>query len=174
MGILDPNPSSKKKMMEILSKMRTEDENFDMDPEKLVEMLGGGLGNQSELNEDDSDCGSDDNCEDINDEAEKDSDDEDSVPDLADRLNEVDLDDADMVWDALTDDERKEFEALLNSGDVSKILPSWEPWWLFHKEKKLIEEIGETKLAKEDVDYRVKCPLIMGSVKDFSSLSVSV
>lgn len=59
-----------------------------------------------------------------------DSDDE-SDTDLAERLNGIDLDDADSVWDKLTDNERQEFEELLRKGDVTKIIIPWDPWWSF-------------------------------------------
>ncbi|XP_026727079.1 zinc finger HIT domain-containing protein 2 [Trichoplusia ni] len=70
-----------------------------------------------------------------------DSDDEAGV-DLEERLKDLNLDDADAVWNALTQDERNEFEALLNQGDVGSILPQWVPWWMYHKEKKLVEDVG--------------------------------
>ena len=46
------------------------------------------------------------------DDSELDSDDE-EVADIADRLAGVDLDDADQVWDKLTQDEQQEFIAFL-------------------------------------------------------------
>lgn len=58
-----------------------------------------------------------------------DSDDEDSLPDLYERLENVDLNDADEVWDRLSEQEKLEFQAILNSGDVSQLIPQYEPWW---------------------------------------------
>lgn len=58
-----------------------------------------------------------------------DSDDDDSLPDLYDRLQNVDLNDADEVWKRLSEQEKLEFQAILNSGDVSQLIPEYEPWW---------------------------------------------
>jgi len=60
-----------------------------------------------------------------------DSDDDDSLPDLHERLTNVNLDDADSVWEKLTPTERQEFEELLQSGDASQLVVPWEPWWLY-------------------------------------------
>lgn len=49
----------------------------------------------------------DDSCEEL------DSDDEPDIEDLTERLAGVDLDNADQVWDKLTEDERQEFVAFL-------------------------------------------------------------
>lgn len=50
-----------------------------------------------------------------------DSDDSDEEIDLAERLNEVDLDNADDVWERLTDAEREEFKTILFNGDKNQI-----------------------------------------------------
>jgi hypothetical protein len=60
-----------------------------------------------------------------------DSDDDDSIPDLHERLINVDLDDSNSVWEKLTLAERQEFENLLQSGDASQLVAQWEPWWLY-------------------------------------------
>jgi len=44
-------------------------------------------------------------------------------------LNGIDLNDAEQVWSSLTDSEKAEFEHLVKSGDISKILPQFTPWW---------------------------------------------
>lgn len=51
----------------------------------------------------------------LNDEedSELDSDDEDDVADITNRLAGVDLDNADQVWEKLTEDEQQEFIAFL-------------------------------------------------------------
>jgi len=63
-----------------------------------------------------------------------DSDDDDSIPDLHERLRGVNLDDADSVWEKLTPAEKQEFEELLQSGDVSQLVVPWEPWWLYRSD----------------------------------------
>lgn len=57
-----------------------------------------------------------------------DSDDE-EFTNLNDRLNGIDLDNSEQVWDLLTDTEKAEFEHLVKSGDITKILPQFVPWW---------------------------------------------
>jgi len=44
-------------------------------------------------------------------------------------LNGIDLDDSEKVWSSLTDTEKAEFEHLVKSGDISKFLPQYTPWW---------------------------------------------
>lgn len=39
------------------------------------------------------------------------------------------MDNSDAVWEHLTEDERRQFLNLVQSGDVSGILPSYQPWW---------------------------------------------
>lgn len=95
-----------------------------------------------------------------------DSDDEAEV-DLQERIKDLNLDDADAVWNALTEDERNEFEALLNQGDVGCIMPQWEPWWMYHREKKKVEVVGIN-----DKDALEKCPELK-TVPKFETLMVS-
>lgn len=89
-------------------------------------------------------------------ELELDSDDDDVVPNLEERLQNVNLDDADKVWSALVDSERQEFEALIKNGEAEKLLPPWVPWWTHGVKKKLIREINE-----ETVDYTRECPALI-------------
>ncbi|KAL4112919.1 hypothetical protein QTP88_016634 [Uroleucon formosanum] len=74
---------------------------------------------------------------------ESDSDDE-EFTDINDRLNGIDLNDAEVVWSYLTDSEKAEFEHLVKSGDISKILPQFTPWWCLPIEKQIVTEVGET------------------------------
>lgn len=93
-----------------------------------------------------------------------DSDDDDEIPDLGDRLAGIDLDNADKVWEKLTHDEQQEFMAFLKSEDVAKFVPKWEPWWEIKSEKK-VEEV------EESVKYKEKCPTII-KIQDFKDISV--
>ncbi|XP_075984181.1 zinc finger HIT domain-containing protein 2 isoform X2 [Anticarsia gemmatalis] len=86
---------------------------------------------------------------------------------LEERIKGLNLDDADAVWNALTEDERNEFEALLNQGDVGSILPQWEPWWMYHRETKLVEEVTD---GGTDDEALKKCP-VLKSVPKFESLT---
>lgn len=146
---MESEPQSKLKMMEILKKMH-DTENSHRNPITEVANF--------------PDVGLDD------DEDEKDSDDDESIPDLANRLEDIDLDDSEAIWHLLTDDEKKEFETVVKN-DITKILPVWEPWWLFYKEKKLVSELNENKLNVE-FDYRKACPSIIKNIKDFNDISV--
>lgn len=96
-----------------------------------------------------------------------DSDDEPEI-DLEERLKDLNLDDADAVWNALTEDERNEFEALLNQGDVGSIMPQWDPWWTYRRDKKLVEDVGV-----DHGDALKKCPQLK-AVPEFKTLTVSV
>lgn len=72
-----------------------------------------------------------------------DSDDDQELTDLATRLENVNVEDPNELWSALSDAERQEFEALLKNGEAEKLLPKWTPWWTHRVEKKLIQSIEE-------------------------------
>nr|CAI5827329.1 unnamed protein product [Callosobruchus analis] len=94
---------------------------------------------------------------------EHDSDDE-EVLDIGERLNGVNLDDADQVWDKLTEDERQEFVAFLKSEDVTKLIPSWQPWWLYH-DNSMVEDLDKQNVYKE------KCPKHYQDIKDLAQIT---
>ena len=50
------------------------------------------------------------------------------VCDHATSSADVDLDDADAVWGRLTQEERRQFRALLKEEDVTALLPAYQPW----------------------------------------------
>ncbi|XP_063709672.1 zinc finger HIT domain-containing protein 2 [Culicoides brevitarsis] len=58
-----------------------------------------------------------------------DSDDEEEL-DLSERIKGVNLNDADALWEKLTDEERNEFHKLIDSGEINDILPTPEPWYI--------------------------------------------
>lgn len=97
-----------------------------------------------------------------------DSDDEEQI-ELHERIKDLNLNDADGIWKVLTEDERNEFEALLSQGDVAAIMPQWEPWWMYSREKKLVEDLNEK--GEEDVMLK-KCPSLK-AVPEMSTLTVS-
>ncbi|KAI8141115.1 hypothetical protein BJV82DRAFT_715325 [Fennellomyces sp. T-0311] len=78
-----------------------------------------------------------------NDELATQDDDNDSVDDLQQRFATIDLDNADTeaIWDLLSEEERKEFEALL-SNQESMPLPEYQPWWK-EATSQVIQEVGE-------------------------------
>jgi hypothetical protein len=52
-------------------------------------------------------------------------------PSLEDRLSNINLDSAEpnVIWDSLTEEEKREFESSLKSGYLSEIIEEWIPWW---------------------------------------------
>ncbi|CAL4244063.1 unnamed protein product, partial [Meganyctiphanes norvegica] len=58
-----------------------------------------------------------------------DSDDDEDQEDLSVRMADVNLDDCDVVWKNLSENERQEFRQLVNTGDFTHLLPQWVPWW---------------------------------------------
>lgn len=59
------------------------------------------------------------------------------VATLIQRLEQTEID-ADTAWSYLTPDERQEFERMVQTGDVGKLVPLWKPWW---EEKVLVTEV---------------------------------
>ncbi|GFG38143.1 hypothetical protein Cfor_04812 [Coptotermes formosanus] len=96
--------------------------------------------------------------------------DDDSIPDLHERLRGVNLDDADTVWEKLTPAERQEFEELLQSGDVSQLVVPWEPWWLYRKQKILVQDM-ESDQDPVPPTYEANCPTVKKDLPPFSQIS---
>lgn len=99
----------------------------------------------------------------IDDNSSIDSDDDDELPDLAERIKNVDLNNADELWAVLSESERQEFEAILKNGEEDKILPLWEPWWIKAEPKKLVEVVDNSNdAAKVDNNLPVvmKIPIV--------------
>jgi len=72
-----------------------------------------------------------------------DSDDsDDSVEDIEERFANVNLESPDTVWNLLTDKEKEKFESLVESNEIFKYLPEFEPWWMSHKFE-LVQEVGD-------------------------------
>ncbi|KAL7291319.1 hypothetical protein TKK_0014921 [Trichogramma kaykai] len=90
-------------------------------------------------------------------EADLDSDDE-NLPSLEKRLENVNLNDANELWSALTTSEKQEFEALIHSGEASKLLPAWNPWWAYHSKKPLVEDLSNKEIPQS---YIGNCPSIL-------------
>ncbi|XP_065226813.1 zinc finger HIT domain-containing protein 2 [Planococcus citri] len=98
----------------------------------------------------------------------RDSDDEDSLPDLYERLENVNLNDADEIWGRLSEQEKLEFQAILKSGDVSQLIPEYEPWWCKRYDKN-IEDLDDFMKKKNKEQYVKICPTIK-EISPFSSL----
>jgi len=120
--------------------------------DKMVEVL-------KRMNQDDND----------DEEEEEDSDDDDEPIELSERLEGLNLDNADDIWEKLTKEERREFEELLKSGDVTNIIPEYVPWWKFRKEEKKIEEIGAGE--NSDDAFKEKCPSLTKNIQSLSEIT---
>lgn len=158
---LDPkNPESKARMFEILQ--RTHENNRIPSPG----IFEGSEATNSDVDLDDIGLNPFSQFVDIEDlEEDLDSDDDDNFIDITERLADVNLDDAEKVWEKLTEDEKQDFVAFLKTEDVSKLIPSWQPWWLYSEESK-VTEINPTGSG----DFKNNCPTL-GTIRDFSSVT---
>jgi len=90
--------------------------------------------------------------------------DSDDETDLSDRLAGVDLEDSDQVWQNLTESERAEFRNLVETGDISKFVPEFRPWWDHHftparKVQDLEESQREVHEFTDQINERIPQPL---------------
>lgn len=56
----------------------------------------------------------------------------DDVTEITNRLDGIDLDDADALWEKLTPDEQTMFRNYVEKGKLD-FLPMWTPWWSIEK-----------------------------------------
>lgn len=98
-----------------------------------------------------------------------DSDDESTEDELSDRLADVDLNNADAVWERLTDAEKQEFRSIVYNGEIEKIVQQAEPWWKLKIEIKLIRDVEDEDEAIRGV--LKKCPKIPSNIKEFKMIS---
>lgn len=96
-------------------------------------------------------------------------DDENEHADLAERLAEVDLNNADAIWEKLTDEEKQEFKSIVYNGEIEKIVQPVEPWWKLHLEEKAVVDLQEEELKVKEI--LKKCPKVPNDVKDFQKIS---
>lgn len=88
---------------------------------------------------------------------------------MADRLDGVDLNNADAVWDKLTPAEKEEFKSIVYNGEIEKIVQPVEPWWKQRLEDKPVVDIEEQKIKLAKM--MELCPPILQNIKDFSKIS---
>lgn len=99
-----------------------------------------------------------------------DSDDDDEKPgDLAERLAEIDLNNADEVWARLTDEEKQEFKSIVHNGEIEKIVQPVEPWWKLRLEEKLVKDLAEDSEAMKKILKNI--PAVSANIKDFKLIS---
>ncbi|XP_060108837.1 zinc finger HIT domain-containing protein 2 [Heteronotia binoei] len=59
----------------------------------------------------------------------------------------LDQAESEALWEQLSPDQRKRFQRLLNSGEISALLPPWKPWWTGRScGAALIQELGPETL----------------------------
>ncbi|XP_039447754.1 zinc finger HIT domain-containing protein 2 [Culex pipiens pallens] len=100
-----------------------------------------------------------------------DSDDAEDVPDLSERLGKVNLDDPNAVWERLTEEERKDFQSLLENGDVGRILPEVDPWWNGEFKVELVQAAESKVVSKGESHLLETCPSVKRVIRSFSELS---
>lgn len=88
---------------------------------------------------------------------------------LADRLAEVDLNNADAVWDRLTDEEKQEFKSIVYNGEIEKIVKNVEPWWALKLEVKMVSDVQADEAKEGEILER--CPKVRADIKDFQDIS---
>ncbi|XP_017475017.1 PREDICTED: zinc finger HIT domain-containing protein 2 [Rhagoletis zephyria] len=99
-------------------------------------------------------------------EVDLDEDDEEDVEDIATRLQDVDINDADEIWHRLTSEERSEFKKMVDCGEIMKLLPSYKPWWMKSKAPKIVE----VSCDKSDQADNSNVPEIEKQIPKFSSI----
>lgn len=161
---------SKKRMYEMLMRMQSVESNAsdisDIDLTEQIRQLEA-LEEEEEGNEED------------NHDSDLDSDDEGATAviectDLAQRLQNVDLNDANAVWDKLTVQEQKDFEQLIQSGDITAIVPQYKPWWIVEAPL-LIQDVTEAESQDNQIvvahETKVQLPELIENIKRFGELS---
>ena len=102
-----------------------------------------------------------------------DLDDSDDDDDLATRLEGVDLNDTDALWEKLTDSEKTEFQSLVKTGEIGKFVPKYQPWWDLHfNSKSKVQELKqfEKEVADFEKEIAQKVPKVdaeIGKMTDF-------
>merc|ERR1719167_87002 len=96
-----------------------------------------------------------------------DSDDSEDEEDLEVRLQNIDLDNAEDIWDKLTKSERQQFDELVKSGDLASVLPEYNPWWCY---KSVVPKIKDLDEPEDDDSFKKNCPLVFEGVADFDNI----
>ncbi|XP_020799420.1 zinc finger HIT domain-containing protein 2 [Drosophila serrata] len=158
-----------RKIYDILKRMRETDGGFnpqDFDTDGLETTLDSDEGEdpQHEDAEDDGEeegFAGEEGEETLEDEMEK---------DIAARLKGIDINDADEVWSRLTTEEQEEFQKLITSGDIMKLMPDYKPWWNKAKNSKIVVIPSPEEAAKKESSM----PEICGSIAKFSDICKKV
>ncbi|KAJ1668809.1 hypothetical protein EV178_000072 [Coemansia sp. RSA 1646] len=101
-----------------------------------------------------------------NDGGDNSDDDDQEEASILERLNGIDLNSngdnasTNVIWDRLTEDERKEFIRLLESHQIDKLITAWHPWWDPSAESKIIE-INDNETSREHAGSLEDVPSIV-------------
>lgn len=97
----------------------------------------------------------------------QDDDDDEDHYELLERFSNIDLDNTDpeLIWNLLSDKERKEFESVLNeiqtTGQWGKLdIPTYEPWWQ-----------EQTPLVYDEQEQEPYKPELPSTIPDFTKMS---
>lgn len=94
---------------------------------------------------------------------------DDGDDDLSKRLEGIDLNDADAIWSKLTESERQEFNKIVQSEDVTSILPKFNAWWENKIKRKLVTELNGNDT--DEAELKVDHPQIIERIVDFARIS---
>lgn len=150
-GTLDNIPGMSddmKQMYEILKRMDSTQPDFDISEEEL------------DSDDDDNNEGNENPNQSV---------------ELSERMNGVDLNDADAVWGKLTESERKEFGQIIKDEDVTAILPTFNPWWENKIQKVMITEVNDdqsTAASGTEHQYsQLHHPNVIETQLDFTNMT---
>ncbi|XP_049536311.1 zinc finger HIT domain-containing protein 2 [Anopheles darlingi] len=115
---------------------------------------------------DDGDDDDDEEC--VEEKGELDSDDDEQEADLTARLNGIDLDDAEKVWEHLTNAEKEEFQRMLENGEIMSVVPEVEMWWTKPYKIDLIQPLDSRSLQEQHL--LSSCPPVWGKIADFKQI----
>ena len=96
-----------------------------------------------------------------------DSDDDEDAEELEKRLEGVDLEDTRSVWQTLTKEEKRQFQEMVNSGELVGLMPEYEPWWKQKIELKKIVEVGQEE-DNQLKDALKNCPTVCQHIPKMS------
>lgn len=140
------NKNDMRKMYEILKRIREADEGLDT----------GDFDFDGLDSDDDED--SKNEHEDLQ-EIEEEEEDE----DIAERLKDIDINDADEVWKKLTLSEKEEFKNLVSTGDIMKFIPHFQPWWMKKNDSKIV-------VLTSDKKEQSSKPTVIENIRKYSSI----
>jgi hypothetical protein len=80
-------------------------------------------------------------------------------------MENVDLNDSDIVWDRLNEEEKTDFKNKISTGEIIEYLPNWDPWWI-KTTKNLIEDL--------DIPQSSDIPPIKNGISLLSTMMVLV